>query len=176
MGGSIYGLGQFNNYTWHDAVKEYNDNYRSPSESRIYPEVSKDDPDTQIKVMGAWIRKAWEKAQDIADDPKLKDYSLLEVAYGLWHAGIYKSVDGVKAYLDDADKGYKNKTAQIDFYLNDTYVKAHDALDIRNILSPMQFRGSGSSSGETLSRDIGDYRKVWRIEPDGGTRGYFISE
>jgi hypothetical protein len=186
-----YGLGQFNDDTWHDAVREYNGKYKTPSEPRIYPDVSRDDPDTQIKAMGAWIRKVWEKAKNLKlrNDPRFQDYNLMEVAYGFWHKGFYKSVDGVKAYLDDADEGYKNKTAQIDFYLDDTYVKAHDALDVRDILSPLnkrgtsgttkplrRFRGNGSSSGETLRRDSGDYRRVWRIEPDRSTRGYFICD
>ncbi|MBI5344421.1 MAG: glucosaminidase domain-containing protein [Deltaproteobacteria bacterium] len=30
------------------------------------------------------------------------------------------------------------------------------------------------SGGKTLRRDTSDYRKVWRIEEDGSTRGYFI--
>ncbi|MBI5809813.1 MAG: hypothetical protein HZB21_01290 [Deltaproteobacteria bacterium] len=185
-----YGLGQFNDITWRPAVKEYNDKYRGKTEHRIYPDVSRDDPDAQIKVMGAWIRKVWEKYEKIALDPKLKDYDPVEVAYSIWNKGINKSVDGLKTYLNDADEGYKKKKAGIRLYLNNTYFKAHDALDVRDILSPVnkrrskdpsgtktrQFRGSGSGSGETLRRDNGDYRMVWRIEPEGGTRGYFISD
>lgn len=34
--------------------------------------------------------------------------------------------------------------------------------------------GHPPSGGETLRRDSGDYRKVWRMKPDGSTRGYFI--
>ncbi|MCR4287025.1 MAG: hypothetical protein NUW09_03325, partial [Deltaproteobacteria bacterium] len=193
--------GQLTDPTWRDAVKEYNGKYRSKSEPVIYPDVNKDEPGAQIKVMGAWIRKAWAKAITLKlkeDEPGLKNYSIMEVAYGLWHEGgagasaeaKQRVINQVKKYLDDVDKGYKDKTAEIDFYLNDTYVKAHDALDIRDILSPVpkrrskdssgatkparQFHGSRSSSGETLRRDSGDYRIVYRIEPDGSTRGFFI--
>ena len=194
---TAYGLGQFTDDTWIYAVDYYNNHFRGHG-PKIYPYVSRDDADAQIKVMGAYIVRVWTRATKLVGDSRLKDYHFMEVAYGIWHQGIGAGIEdrinkngkliiGVKSYLDG---DYKTEKGKIDIYLNGTYIEAHDSLDIRDILSPVFKRrskdssgairpakpsqGSGSGSGGTLRRDSGDYRIVYRIEPDGSTRGFFI--
>lgn len=193
---TAYGLGQFIDDTWSYAVAYYNNHFMGHG-PKIYPDVSRDDADAQIKVMGAYIVRVWIRAIELAGDSRLSGYNFMEVAYGIWHQGIGAGIEdrinkkgrlikGVKSYLD----GEEYSRTATEEYLNGTYKEALDALDIRDILFPVfkrrpkdssgttkpsrQFRSSGSSSGETLRRDDGDYRMVWRIEPDGSTRGFFI--
>lgn len=187
-GSTAYGLGQFIDPTWKDAVTYYNDKIRGKNESKIYPDVSRSDPDAQIKVMGAWIQRVWGRAKELAGDPKLKDYSFIETAYGVWHEGVYAKIDDLKNKDGKIIQGIKtflkeNEFGSIRPYLNSTYVEAHDAIDIKSILiKPNSSNTSGTkgwsgqtngSTGETLQRQG---NQVWRIEPDGSTRGYFISE
>ncbi len=185
---TAYGLGQFTYPTWQNAVDYYNAKFKGKSEPKIYPDVSISDTDAQIKVMGAWIERVWERATGLAGDPVLEDYNFMEIAYGVWHQGVYarvedyvnkygENVTGIKTFLDGE---YSNTSLSACF--NSTYVEAHDALDKKDISS----RASGSDTsgtrrrsgqtwytGETLQRQG---IEVWRIRPDGGTRGYFISE
>lgn len=107
-------------------------------------------------------------------------------AYGLWHQGVYADVDGdeksLKHYLDN----YFSNSGT-DRFLNNTYLKADDALDVADILHEGGIRApsreiiwrftqshGGLPSGESLMRDKVDYTIVHRIEPNGSTRGYFI--
>lgn len=43
-----------------------------------------------------------------------------------------------------------------------------------SLTAPYSGAGIGGYGG-TLERDSGDYRRVWRIEPDGRTQGFFMS-
>lgn len=181
---TAYGLGQLTKRTWEDAVNYYNAKFRGENEPRIDTDLSRSDTDAQIKVTGAWIERVWERATVLAGDPALEDYSFMEIAYGVWHQGVYARVEdyvnkygtnvtGIKTFLDGE---YSDTSLRPSF--NSTYVEAHDALDKKDILSKTSGtkRRSGQTggySGETLQRQG---IEVWRIRPDGGTRGYFISE
>lgn len=191
---TAYGLGQIIDDTWSYAVDDYNRHFRGHG-PKIYPDVSRDDADAQIKVMGAYIDRVWERVKELAGDSRLRYNNFMEVAYGIWHQGLGAGIEdrinkkgkliiGVKTYLDG--KEYSHTDTEI--YLNGTYKEAHDALDIREISSKAKKshsnpsgrkKGAGkesdSNSGETLQRDSGDYRVVYRIEPDGSMRGAFIS-
>ncbi|MBI5237781.1 MAG: hypothetical protein HY887_05090 [Deltaproteobacteria bacterium] len=192
---TAYGLGQIIDDTWSYAVADYNNHFRGHG-PKIYPYVSRDDADAQIKVMGAYIVRVWERAKELAGDSRLKNYHFMEAAYGIWHQGLGADIEdrinkkgkriiGVKSYLDG---DYKAEKGKIDIYLNDTYIEAHDTLDIREISSKAKKghsnpsgtrkgagKDSSSNAGETLQRDDGDYRVVYRIEADGSMRGFFIS-
>lgn len=181
---TAYGLGQFINSAWETAVKYYNAKFRDKSEPWIDTDSSRSDTDAQIKVMGGWIERVWERAGALAGDPALEDYNFMEIAYGVWHEGVGarvedyvdkygRNVKGIKTFLDGE---YSDTSLRSSF--NGTYVEAHDALDKKDILSKTSGtkRRSGQTggySGETLQRQG---IEVWRIRPDGGTRGYFISE
>ncbi|MBI5238526.1 MAG: hypothetical protein HY887_08920 [Deltaproteobacteria bacterium] len=114
--------------------------------------------------------------------------SFVERAYAVWHQGVYADVEkdivDKNGNLIESLKNFLNKRYRrtpTDLYLNGTYYKAHDTLDKLDILrqggfAPDAFMpfSSGRNSGETLKRDESDYRIVWRVEPDGSTRGFFI--
>lgn len=109
------GLGQFNDRTWKEAVKEYNKNFRGKDEPKIDPSKDRADTEAQIKVTGAWTEKVWTEASKVSDDPRLKGFTLSEIAYGMWHEGI-GNVSGVADYL----KGNPKNRAEF----NETYGKA----------------------------------------------------
>lgn len=185
---TAYGLGQLTDPTWEDAVKYYNDKFRGKNELKIYPDVNRSDTDAQIKAMGAWIQKVWERTKELAVNPKLKDYNFMEIAYGVWHEGVYAKVDDFKNINVEITPDIKTfltgefSHTSLRTYLNATYVEAHDAIDIKDILSKIRSSGSTGTknrpvqphaAGEKLRRHGNE---VWRIRPDGSARGYFLSE
>ncbi|MBI5344368.1 MAG: hypothetical protein HZB21_00635 [Deltaproteobacteria bacterium] len=197
------GLGQFNDPTWKDAVKEYNDNHRAQGEPKLDPDSASSqwNTDDQIKVMGAWLEYVHDRAVEKSNDPRLKGYSINEIAYALWHKGAYAKIDsvgedtGVKEFLDkefNARKEFKDTYNKVwedmltgqDANAADGMPPVEDVLTpgvmdrVMNILFPSftePYSVAGAALGGSLERDAADYRRVWRIEPDGSTRGSFMS-
>ena len=126
---SEYGLGQLTKDTWRDAVKHYNEERRKP-ENRHWPAVDptrgRDDPDSQINVMGPWIRNAWDRAGQIGGDRRLEGRTFQQIAYGKWHRGKNASPEGVLAYLNK--DWSKPDTGD---YFERTYDRAKQALWLR---------------------------------------------
>ncbi|MBI5212128.1 MAG: hypothetical protein HY957_01995 [Nitrospirae bacterium] len=119
---TAYGLGQFTNDAWKRAVKYYNENYGG----NLNSDQSRNDPAAQIAVMGAWTAKVWTMTQSVANDPRLKGYSLSEIAYGMWHEGFGTegNVNGVRRYL----QGSKYNNSNIKGYFVTTYQSAGNIL------------------------------------------------
>lgn len=197
------GLGQFNDGTWAQAVKYYNDSrnsFRGTGDPVIDLNASRTDLDTQIKVAGAWTQRVLARAFEVQNDPAFKDenghdkYDIIDIAYAAWHQGVSadvkkdKIVNGepylsLKSFLEQVYSGDALET-----YLHDTYGKAKDTFDLTeatknlidylqsnpHILDYLPFSGNGHS-GETLERDPSNYKIVRRIEPNGSERGYFLS-
>ncbi|MGD0232653.1 MAG: hypothetical protein ABSC19_20255, partial [Syntrophorhabdales bacterium] len=117
-----YGLGQFTDDAWEDAVNRYNDNY----EPGIDAVEHRKDPDAQIRVMGAWVPHAWDKAGEIAGDPNVKGYNQAQIAYGTWNQGPDADAKDVGTYLKgnwhDPDTGG---------YFDTTYDRAMQGLSLR---------------------------------------------
>ena len=84
-----YGLGQFTKRTWGDAVNHYNKRpeHEALNERDIDPVKGRDDLDSQIAVMGPWIRKTWGRAGTVPMNRRPTGYSFDELAYGKWHQG-----------------------------------------------------------------------------------------
>lgn len=142
--------------------------------------MNRADADSQIRAMGAWISKVWDSALEFAENPLLNNFTVPEIAYGLWHKGAYtKKASAIK---DGIEEVLTNPTN--DYYFHHTYIEALNGLEVKEILYgsnkkklfPSGTRGlsgqTGGTTEETLRR-LGD--EVWRIKPDGSTRGYFIS-
>lgn len=89
---------------------------------------------------------------EVKKDPKL-------LAVGFWHDG----------YATEPD--YVNQVVRV--MRGPTMKTALQKAKTSNGLKKTGSRG-GAHSGETLKRDASEYHIVWRIEPDGSTRGYFI--
>jgi hypothetical protein len=85
-----YGFSQFNQPTWEAAVKRYNTRpeHKARHEPDIDPVAGRNDPDSQIAVMGAWIPNAWGRAAGIPGKSKPKGFTFDELAYGKWHQGV----------------------------------------------------------------------------------------
>lgn len=123
---TAYGLGQFTDDTWIDAVNRYNTNYGG----NLDPAQSRSDSAAQIAVMGAWIDNAWSLAQDRKNGvfgSSLNSYSVSEVAYGLWHEGIGKDALGLRRFLQDPKK-FNN--SNIGGYFDITFDQASEDLGI----------------------------------------------
>lgn len=192
------GLGQFTDDTWERAVREYNKTFKGS----INPDSSSssNDTDAQIAVMGAYILTVWDKAATVSNDPMLHGFSQREIAYGMWHEGfgITGNVVKVAKYLNNAKPEGFNPAARDSFH--DTYDHVSEAatnilkigvpisrLDLLDRASHEKFvryhpdaAGSlghfahhNAARGETLRRE-GNH--VYRVEPDGSLRGFFISE
>ena len=83
------GLGQFNKDTWGEAVKYYNKRpeHATRLEADIDPDKGRDDRDSQIAVMGPWLRKVWERAggnrpfscRPHYNNPDMRDYFRVNV-------------------------------------------------------------------------------------------------
>ena len=125
---TAYGLGQFitggKDPTWKRAVNYYNSNYGD------HIDISQiKDPTVQLTVMGAWIDKVWTMAQSVANDPRLKNYDLSEIAYGMWHEGFgtIGNVKRVRTFLQNPGyNGYNN--SNIKGYFTTTYQNANNVL------------------------------------------------
>ncbi|MBI5888137.1 MAG: transglycosylase SLT domain-containing protein [Deltaproteobacteria bacterium] len=153
------GLGQFRDKTWPDAVKHYNKTYGQA----LDPVLSRENTASQIMVMGAWIEKLWPTAEKFArEDPAL---TVEYAAYGLWHEGQNRDITDVKNYLENPKK-FDN--ADIKGYFGRTLEGASSVMEIRR-----RFGTIDRGTGETLRRE-GNH--VYRVETDGSTRGFFISE
>jgi hypothetical protein len=126
-----YGLGQFTKGTWDLAMKHYDDERKNHARSH-WPAVDQkkareeQDQDSQIAVMGPWIKKTWDSAGEVAHDPQLKGYNGNQIAYGKWHGGLSKSAKGVGDYLKE-----NWHTPDIGGYFDVTYDRAMQALKIR---------------------------------------------
>lgn len=98
---SEHGLGQFTEKTWKAAVKHYNT--RPEHKTRNEPDIDavkgKDDPSSQIAVIGAWIPNAWGRAAQIPARNRPRGYGFDELAYGKWHQGVNEPVGKLKEFL-----------------------------------------------------------------------------
>ncbi|MBI5885384.1 MAG: transglycosylase SLT domain-containing protein [Deltaproteobacteria bacterium] len=183
------GLGQFNDKTWSDAVNLYNKKFNA----HLKPDSSRQDPDAQIAVMGAWIPYVMDRTKKFEGSSEFKDYNQTEIAYGLWHTGAYASTGQLQDFLIDKDhkSGFKNNRA----YLNSTHKEAYEIQtdpwkELRGVpltpshnLDPATLKAlKGLPQGLTIRPGLGDTlrregNKVWRIDfGTGKTHGYFISE
>jgi hypothetical protein len=123
------GLGQFTGDTWKDAVNYYNDERKKPENSHwpaVDPVKGRDDHDSQIQVMGPWVRNAWNGAGDIVRDPNVKGYDQKQIAYGKWNQGQNAQADKVGKYLND-----KWHDPNIGGYFEPNYDRAMQGLKIR---------------------------------------------
>ena len=123
-----YGLGQFTKAGWDTAVKYYN-KYKAEQEKADWPAVSveaKEDPDTQILVMGTWIPHIWDSAGEIAGDRTLRGYNRTQITYGKWNKGPGAEADTVRKYLK---KNWYDPN--IGGYFDPNYNRAMQALKMR---------------------------------------------
>ncbi|MBI5344552.1 MAG: hypothetical protein HZB83_04330 [Deltaproteobacteria bacterium] len=201
--GSAKGLGQFNYRTWKRAVKYYN-KQRAKGEPKLDPESnsSRWDTDGQIKVMGQWLEYVHHIAVGYSIDPRLMGYGINEIAYALWHLGdsakigssdeelysirkfLSKDFNARKEFKETYDKVWGDMLTGQDANAADGMPQVEDVLTpgvmdrVMEILFPSftePYSGAGANSNGTLERDAVDYRRVWRIEPDRSTRGFFVS-
>jgi hypothetical protein len=96
-----HGYGQFIEDTWKAAVKRYNTRpeHKARQEPDVDPVEGRDDPDSQIAVIGAWIPNAWGRAAEIPSERRPKGYSFDEIAYGKWHQGVNEKPGGYANFL-----------------------------------------------------------------------------
>ena len=100
------GLSQFTQGTWEEAVYNARPEHKKRLEPDIDPVKSRDDPDSQVQVTGAWIPKAWGRAAAIPGKKKPKGYSFDELAYGKLHQGVNAGPQSAEGYL--GGHGYNN--------------------------------------------------------------------
>jgi hypothetical protein len=127
------GLGQFIDDTWKEAVHHYNTRpeHATRLEADIDPDKGRDDPDSQIAVMGPWLRKTWDRAGTIPARQRPSGYRFEEIAYGKWHGGQNKKPDAIGQFL--ADPRYNNPNMRDYFILN--VDRARQALRMRKSAS-----------------------------------------
>ena len=137
-----YGLGQFTQGTWGEAVKDYNKHYKPGIDNAV---TARKDPDAQIRVIGAWVPHIWDKAGEIAGDRNVKGYSQEQIAYGKWNQGPNAHPKEVGDYL----KGNWHDP-DIGGYFDTTYDRAMQGLSLRrNYLNSLgeQEGGQADESG-----------------------------
>ena len=113
------GLGQFDEATWGDAVNTYN----KKSGETLDPTAERYDILSQIKVSGSHMKDTIYRRVDMFhNDDSLKNHSIQEVAYGLWHQGAYSKVTRVKTFLEGTGTDqFLNKKSGLSGSFNDTY-------------------------------------------------------
>lgn len=114
------GLGQFNDDTWTDAVKFHNSLYPNP----VDPAKNRNEEACQVRAMGAWIHKAFQKAENLVS-PSLNNYRFEEIAYGLWHESVYAKSDRVERFLGSD----QYQSTNISIYFKETYSEALSIID-----------------------------------------------
>lgn len=125
-----YGYGQFIDTTWKEAVDHYNTRpeHAALREPNIDPDKIRDDPNSQIAVMGPWIRKTLKRAGTIPVRQRPRGYSFDEIAYGKWHEGQSKPPEGIGKFLAHPKK-YNNSEMRDYFVTN--VDRARQALRMR---------------------------------------------
>jgi len=125
-----YGYGQFTHETWKEAVDHYNTRPEHDvlGEPHIDPDKIRDDPNSQIAVMGPWIRKTWKRAGTIPVRQRPTGYSFDEIAYGKWHGGQSEPPEGIGKFLAHPKK-YNNSEMRDYFVTN--VDRARQALRMR---------------------------------------------
>jgi hypothetical protein len=124
-----YGLGQFIDSTWREAVDYYNNRpeHKVRREPKIDADNDRDDPNAQIAVMGPWLRKTWERAGTIPGRQRLSGYGFEEIAYQKWK-GMERPPDDINRRLrDPIDYNNPNKRD----YFTTTVDRARQALRMR---------------------------------------------
>jgi len=126
-----YGLAQFIGDTWKEAVNHYNTRpeHAALGEPHIDPDKGRNDRDSQIAVMGPWIRKTWKRAGTIPGRQRPKGYSFDEITYGKWHGGQDKKPKAIGEFLADPTE-YHNPNKR-DYFVT-TVDRARQALRMRN--------------------------------------------
>ena len=125
---TAFGLGQFTDPTWTDAVKYYNNNYGSTFGT--LSTTNENDPATYIAVMGAWITNIWTRAVSNSTDPLFSGFSTDEIAYGMWHEG-YGKLTKVANFLKDTTPVVGFNNSGLRGYFDTTLNNA--AQDIANL-------------------------------------------
>jgi hypothetical protein len=134
-----YGLGQFTEGTWGEAVKQYNIRYKPGIDNAA---TARKNPDAQIRVMGVWVPHIWEKAGEVTRDPKLKGYEQEQIAYGIWNKGPDADPEDVGDYLNhnwhDPNTGG---------YFDTNYDRAMQGLSLRKDYLDLQRQREAEQSG-----------------------------
>jgi hypothetical protein len=122
------GLGQFIDDTWKEAVHHYNTRpeHATRLEADIDPDKGRDDPDSQIAVMGPWLRKTWERAGTIPGRQRPSGYRFEEIAYQKWK-GMNKPPEVINKDL--REPAYNNPN--IRDYFTTNVDRARQALRMR---------------------------------------------
>jgi hypothetical protein len=125
-----YGLSQFTDETWEQAVNHYNTRpeHATLGEPHINPGKSRSDPNSQIEVMGPWISKTCKRTGTIPARQRPKGYSFDEIAYGKWHQGQSEAPKEIGKFLADPQK-YNNPNNRDYFTTN--LDRARQALRMR---------------------------------------------
>ena len=124
-----FGLGGINDKTWIDAVKYYNIN--SVPDNPEFPKITelwgsaRADTQTQLDVIGAWIKKVWGKAENVQNDSGFQAFNLPYIAYGFWHQGYYSSDNEIGGFLSNPKDFANNNIAG---YLWNAYTTANSIL------------------------------------------------
>jgi hypothetical protein len=134
-----YGLGQWTDSTWGEAVQLYNQNFGA----LLDPATSRGDQQAQIAVFGAWLQELWARAQQRATDPILASRSITEITYGLWHDGQNSGSRRIHDFLSNKRGTYPQGFGD---YLRDTYNKALNELDPQDYYPPLEFNSNPSPS------------------------------
>lgn len=96
-GSSGYGLGQFLTGSLHDALTQYNKTYDGDLTAADYQSSA----EAQIDVIGGSLQVAWNRAVALqAQSTDLASMSTADVAYGVWHQGLFASGTSVQGFLD----------------------------------------------------------------------------
>jgi Ca2+-binding RTX toxin-like protein len=127
-----YGLGQWTDETWVEAVQKYNQNFGG----LLDPAASRTNPDDQVRVFGAWLQELWGRAEQRSSDPSLGSRTLPEFTYGLWHDGQNSSARRIHDFLDNRRLTFPQEFAD---YLRDTYNKSLNQLDPAGVYPPLEF-------------------------------------
>ncbi len=130
-----------------------------------------------LKAFGDRIERAWNKAEAyrnvLVDYPISGDCKVrfIDIVHAIWQGDI--NVERISSVLNSIKETRVGDSANKKSF-NDRYDRVLENLD--RTKTHEKIHGNDYHSGETLRRDGSDYRKVYRVEPDGSTRGYFESD
>ncbi|MFM0074597.1 DUF3060 domain-containing protein [Paraburkholderia sediminicola] len=124
-GSTGYGLGQFLTGSLQDALTLYNKTYDGDFTAADYQSSA----EAQIDIIGGSLQTVWNRAVALqAQNSGLASQPTADVAYGIWHQGLYASSTSVQGFL-----GSSTFTTNVSTTFNGTLAAVPSAIGGTNV-------------------------------------------